>query len=134
MNITLKAGDKIYINGAVLRADRKVSLELLNDVNFLLESHVMQASDASTPLRQLYFVVQTLLMDPVASQSAHRLLEEMFKGLFCSFDSKEILFDLLHIQELVQAGRTYEALKSIRALYPAEATILSGTLRAGIAA
>ena len=43
LRITLKANEKIYINGAVIRADRKVSLELLNDVQFLLENHVLQA-------------------------------------------------------------------------------------------
>jgi flagellar biosynthesis repressor protein FlbT len=43
MNISLRRGERIFINGAVLRVDRKVCLELLNDVTFLLESHVMQA-------------------------------------------------------------------------------------------
>ena len=43
MNITLRAGERIYINGAVLRVDRKATLELLNDATFLLETHVMQA-------------------------------------------------------------------------------------------
>ncbi|OYW35186.1 MAG: hypothetical protein B7Z45_06885 [Azorhizobium sp. 12-66-6] len=39
MQLTLRPGEKIYVNGAVLRVDRKVTLELLNDVTFLLESH-----------------------------------------------------------------------------------------------
>ena len=41
MCISLRSGEKIYINGAVLRVDRKVTLELINDVTFLLESQVM---------------------------------------------------------------------------------------------
>ena len=53
LKISLRANEKIYLNGAVVRADRKVSIELLNDVQFLLESHVLQPQDASTPLRQL---------------------------------------------------------------------------------
>jgi flagellar protein FlbT len=57
MHISLRAGEKIYINGAVLRADRKVSIEILNDATFLLEAHVMKVEDASTPLRQLYFII-----------------------------------------------------------------------------
>ena len=44
--------------------DRKVSLEFLNDVTFLLESHVIQVEDTTTPLRQLYFIAQTMLMEP----------------------------------------------------------------------
>ena len=43
LKISLKPNEKIYINGAVLKVDRKVSIELLNDVQFLLENHVLQA-------------------------------------------------------------------------------------------
>ena len=64
MHISLRAGEKFYINGAVLRVDRKVSIELLNDATFLLEAHVMSVEDVTTPLRQLYFIVQIMLMNP----------------------------------------------------------------------
>ena len=64
MCISLRGGERIYVNGAVLRVDRKVTLELINDVAFLMESQVMQVADATTPLRQLYFVVQLMLMSP----------------------------------------------------------------------
>ncbi len=70
MHISLRAGEKIYINGAVLCADRKVSLELLNDASFLLEAHVMKVENATTPLRQLYFIVQIMLMNPTDSKTA----------------------------------------------------------------
>lgn len=63
MKISLRAGERVYINGAVLRVDRKVSLELVNDVMFLLEGQVMQAADATTAMRQLYFIVQLMLMN-----------------------------------------------------------------------
>ena len=64
LKISLKPNEKIYINGAVIRVDRKVTVELMNDVQFLLESHVIQADDASTPLKQLYFILQVMLMNP----------------------------------------------------------------------
>ena len=70
MNITLSAGERLFINGAVIRIDRKATIELLNDVTFLLENHVMQADEATTPLRQIYFAVQIMLMDPTAAASA----------------------------------------------------------------
>jgi flagellar biosynthesis repressor protein FlbT len=57
MNITLRAGERFFINGAVIRIDRKATVELLNDVTFLLENHVMQAKDATTLTRQIYFAV-----------------------------------------------------------------------------
>ena len=42
LRISLKSGERIFINGAVLRVDRKVAVEFLNDVTFLLENHVLQ--------------------------------------------------------------------------------------------
>ncbi|MGO7646030.1 flagellar biosynthesis repressor FlbT, partial [Rhizobium ruizarguesonis] len=35
LRLYLKAGEKVLINGAVMRVDRKVALEFLNDVAFL---------------------------------------------------------------------------------------------------
>ena len=67
MNITLRAGERFFINGAVIRIDRKASIELLNEVTFLLENHVMQAEEATTLVRQIYFAVQIMLMDPTAA-------------------------------------------------------------------
>lgn len=64
LRISLKSGEKIFINGAVLRVDRKVALEFLNDVTFLLENHVLQPDQATTPLRQLYFIAQMILINP----------------------------------------------------------------------
>ena len=57
MRISLRAGERIYINGAVLRAERKLTFELLNNASFLLENHIIQAEEATTPLRQLYFAL-----------------------------------------------------------------------------
>ena len=64
MRISLRAGERVYINGAVLRASRKTTFELLNDATFLLEGHVIQPENATTPLKQLYFALQTLLIEP----------------------------------------------------------------------
>ena len=82
MQISLKPGERIFINGAVIQVDRKVTLELLNDVSFLLESHVMQAESATTPLRQLYFIAQTMLMDPANAEATY----DVFKNTHSAAD------------------------------------------------
>ena len=79
MHISLRCGEKIYINGAVLRVDRKVSLELLNDATFLLEAHVMKVEDATTPLRQLYFIIQIMLMNPHDTVKAREMCESAIR-------------------------------------------------------
>jgi hypothetical protein len=79
MNITLRAGERFFINGAVIRIDRKASIELLNEVTFLLENHVMQAEEATTLVRQIYFAVQIMLMDPTAAPSAAPLANSLIE-------------------------------------------------------
>ena len=126
IQISLKAGERIYINGAVVRADRKVTLQLLNDVVFILENHVMQAEETTTPLRQLYFVVQALLMDPRNADATRMLFRQMLASTMASFNNLDIRAELMAIAGLVDDGSAFEALKRLRTLFPREAAILDG--------
>jgi flagellar protein FlbT len=126
LRISLRAGERIYVNGAVLRPDRKVSLEFLNDVTFLLESHVIQNEETTTPLRQLYFIAQTMLMEPSNASATLKLFEASYALLHASFDNEDILAGLATAHDLVSTDRVYEALKVIRLLFPVEAAILDG--------
>ena len=120
LKISLKPNEKIYINGAVIRVDRKVTIELMNDVQFLLESHVIQADQASTPLRQLYFIVQIMLINPAGAADARDMFRRSLPMLIASFDNQEICKGLKQIDRMVGEDDIYEALKAIRALYPLE--------------
>lgn len=127
LKITLKPGEKIYVNGAVIRTDRKVSLEFMNDVQFLLENHVMQPEAAVTPLRQLYFVVQIMLISPQEADDARSMFRKSLPRLIDSFSSDAIKADLKQIDQLVAEGQVYEAMKMLRGLFPREDTILGAT-------
>ena len=123
--ISLKPGEKIYVNGAVVRVERKTTLEFLNDVNFLLESHVLQVDEATTPLRQLYFIAQIMLMNPAGADEAREMFRKSLSMLLAGFESAEICARLKDIDRLVWEGEVFEALRAIRALYPAEAAALA---------
>ena len=125
MHISLRPGEKIYLNGAVLRVNRKVAIELLNDVTFLLESHVIHAEDASTPLKQIYFIVQMMLIDPSGAAAARDMFRKSCPLVLATFQNAEVIAGLKSAEALVEADRTYEALKTIRGLFPIEALILS---------
>ena len=120
LKISLKPNEKIYLNGAVIRVDRKVTLELLNDVQFLLESHVLQIDEASTPLRQLYFILQVMLMNPTGANDAYEMFRRSLPLMIASFSDPEISGTLKHIDRMVGEGHIYDALKAIRGLYPLE--------------
>ncbi len=120
MNITLRAGERLFINGAVIRTDRKATIELLNDATFLLETHVMQASDATTPLRQIYFVIQVMLMDPVTARTTSELAQALIDKALGAFEDETVKAGLRSATELIGRGRYFEAMKTVRALYPLE--------------
>lgn len=125
LQISLKPGERIYVNGAVLKVDRKVSLEFLNDVTFLLEHHVLQEEDTRTPLRQLYFIVQMVLIEPASSADARGMFYASHASLMASFENAKIRAGLQDVRELFERGRPFDALKVLRSLFAVEDEILS---------
>lgn len=124
LRITLRAGERLFVNGAVLKVDRKVGIELMNDVTFLLEQHFIHPEDTTTPLRQLYFMVQTMLIDPSLYLKARTLAKGSLESLLTTFEDRDILAGLKDSAELIEADRPFEALKRIRHLLPLEEAIL----------
>jgi flagellar protein FlbT len=123
MNISLRRGEKLYLNGAVIRVDRKVSVELLNDATFLLENHVMQESDARTPLKQLYFVIQLMIMSPNDVTAALHLCKQMLRSLAEAFDDPNVRLGLVAVARHVEQKKWFEALKTVRQMYEYESTV-----------
>ncbi|MFZ1774013.1 MAG: flagellar biosynthesis repressor FlbT [Rhizobiaceae bacterium] len=124
--VYLKVNDKIFINGAVLRVDRKTTIEFLNDVSFLLESQIIQPEQADTPLKQLYYVVQIMLMSPNDTDAALAVYRGQMPTLMETFTSPKINNELKDIDRLVHEKSFHTAMKSIRELFKIEAAILSG--------
>lgn len=114
MIIHLKKNEKLFINGAVIMLDRRGSIELLNDAQFLLASHVMQVEDATTPLRRLYFVVQTMIIDPAGAELTGVLFDTHHAQL-CAAVSMPAYQELLaQVKKLVKETEYFEALKLLR--------------------
>ena len=125
IQVSLKAGERIYLNGAVIRVNRKVTIELLNDVVFLLEAHVLQADQTTTPLRQLYFILQAVLMDPRNAPATLALFHDVYSSTLASFSNESVRSGLKAAGALVADDRVFEALRTIRSLFPIEDEILS---------
>lgn len=124
--ISLKPHERVYINGAVIKVDRKTSLEFLNDVQFLLESQVLQAADADTPLKRLYFAVQIQLMSPSDTTASNRMFKEQLEQLMMIFEDATVRAELANVQKMVAESRFHEAMKTLKTLYPVEQRLLDG--------
>ena len=125
LRLSLKGGERIYINGAVLRADRNVTLELLNDAKFLLQQHVMPVEETRTPLRQLYFMVQSLILEPATSPASLAPIAESLNMLAAAFDHPDIIMGLRNVAAEIDGKHYFAALRLLRALFSIEAEIIA---------
>ena len=131
--ISLKSGERIFVNGAILRADRKVTIELLNEVSFLLEQHVMAQEDANTPLRKLYVLVQDMILDPVRAEHARETALLYLVDLQDSATDADMRDRLASIASIITYGRAFEALKLIRMVMPQEKAVAPRAARTNVA-
>ncbi|WP_417669122.1 flagellar biosynthesis repressor FlbT [Roseibium sp.] len=134
MKIGLKAGERLFLNGAVIRAERKINLELLNDAVFLLEGHILQQEEASTPLRQIYFILQSMVMDPASAPMMRDLFEMVLLSVRRGFSDEEVLDGLDEVAALAGDGRWFEAMKLVRNLYHIEAELMKPSASPKVAA
>ncbi len=128
MRLHLKAGEKVFINGAVLSFEQKTSVKLLNDASFLLEAYVMQPEDTTTPLKQLYFYIQSALIDPKAElDSLERALLMLASIRKAIIRNTGILEGLEDVEMKVRKKTLLRRLRTLKKLFDAEKTILAET-------
>lgn len=114
MQISLRRGERIFINGAVLRVDRKVSIELMNDVTFLLEHHIIQPHEASSPLKKLYLAIQTILISPADREKSLNLCLELIATFLLIKKDQLLINCMIEVRNLLKEERAFDALKSLR--------------------
>lgn len=117
LKLTLKPGEKIAINGAVVvNGDRRTEFIVENRASILRESDIMRAEEATSPARLIYLPVMMMALDPSAR-----------KNLFAEFDRRltefaGVLSDpaalslCLKISAAVANGAYYKALGHCRVL------------------
>ena len=118
----LKAGSRLFVNGAVLKVDRKVAVEFLNDVNFLLEHHVMQPDQATTPLKQIYYVIQLMMMERDSTEEHRANLEKTLLDMAETYENTTVREGLLEVRQLMEKEGYFHALKVLRGLFGQEQT------------
>lgn len=115
--ISLKDGEKMIINGAVMRAVGRTNLVVENQVALLRGREVMSPEEAVTPARRLYFACMLAYIGSEERQGAQQeqivsLLGDMLKALETE-EARAICTALAH---QLATGDYYRALAECRAL------------------
>lgn len=117
LKLSLKPGERFVLNGAVVQnGDRRGTLILQNKASVLREKDIMQAEDASSPSRRVYFPVMMMYLD---EGSAARYYDEFVRriGEFMGvIRNPDILAECVAVSKHVMAKEYYKALMACRKL------------------
>lgn len=124
LRITLRDGEKVVINGAVLRANGRAEIAVENAAAILRGRDVMSPDEANTPARRLYFACMLAYIDPAnLTQHQSRILA-LFEELVEALESPEAKSHCLSFARNVAYCDFYRALADCRELIAYESEAL----------
>ncbi len=126
LKLTLKPGEKIAVNGAViLNGDRRAEFVVENHAQVLRERDIMRAEEATTPARRVYLPVMMMALDPANRVQAFPEFEQRLTELAGVLSNQRALALCLKISAAVANAAYYRALGHCRALIDFENERLS---------
>ena len=121
LKLSLKPGEKIVINGAVIvNGDRRSTLVLQNKASLLREKDIMQAEDVNTPVRHIYFPIMLMYLDPTGMKKYHEDFVLRMTELLGVVEDPEAKTLCIAISKDVMDGEFYKALMKCKKLFDYE--------------
>jgi flagellar protein FlbT len=124
LRISLRDGEKMIVNGAVMRAIGRTDFVVENNVSLLRGREVMAVEDAVTPARRLYFACMMAYIDPSSRTTHHEAIIEFLDGLLGALESLEGKALCARFARKVATGNYYRALADCRLLIDYETAAL----------
>lgn len=116
MRAFIKRGARFFLNGALMRASDSVTVEIHAADVLLMPSHLIEPEAVRTPLEQLYYCIQQMLIEPERRSYWHDALrQDLEAGL--AADQREALKPVL---QLVERDRLQSAMAQLRKLIRAD--------------
>lgn len=126
LKLSLKPGEKFVLNGAVVQnGDRRGVLILQNKASVLREKDIMQAEEANTPARRIYFPVMMMYLDEAGAPKFHDEFVRRLSEFMGAIRNPEILAECVAISKHAMAREYYKALMLCRKLIDYEDERLS---------
>ena len=125
LRISLRDGEKVIVNGAVLRSVGRTDLRLENEATVLRGQDVMTPEEANTPARRLYFACMMAYID-TGDRAAHQdAIIQLVRDLIGAVTSPDAQSTCVSFAQKVACGHYYAALADCRWLINYEAELLA---------
>ena len=125
LRITLRDGEKMILNGAVLRAVGRTQLCLENGAAILRGRDVMTPAEAETPAKRLYFACMMAYIDPDNLDRYREDILVLMGDLLAAFTSIESKAIFATFAEKIATNQFYRALGDCRWLIAYETEVLA---------
>ena len=117
LKLSLKPGEKFVLNGAVVQnGDRRSALLLQNKASVLREKDIMQADEANTPSRRIYFPVMMMYLDQAGWERYQEEFVQRLSEFMGAVRNADVLADCVNISRFVMTRDYYKALMLCRKL------------------
>jgi flagellar protein FlbT len=117
LKLSLKPGEKFVLNGAVVQnGDRRSALLLQNKASVLREKDIMQADEATTPARRIYFPVMMMYLDQADCDRYQDVFIKRLSEFMGAVRNPDVLTDCVNISRYVMTREYYKALMLCRKL------------------
>jgi flagellar biosynthesis repressor protein FlbT len=126
LKLSLKPGEKLVLNGAVLtNGDKRASLIIQNKACLLREKDIMQPEEATTPARRIYLPIMMMYLDPGDSEQHYNDFALRMTEFMGAIRNNQALAACIEISRDVMQASYYKALMSCRKLFEFERERLS---------
>jgi flagellar protein FlbT len=117
LKLSLKPGEKFVLNGAVVQnGDRRGVLILQNKASVLREKDILQAEDANSPARRIYFPVMMMYLDESGAARFYDEFAHRLNDFMSVIGNAGVLADCVSVSKHVMAREYYKALMLCRKL------------------
>jgi len=125
LRITLRDGERMIVNGAVLRARGRCEIAVENRVSILRGREIMQPEEATTPARRLYLACMMAYIDEAGRERHNAELLDLLGDLVRAFENEKARAACVAFAEGVARGDYYAALGQCRRLIDHEGAALA---------
>ena len=124
LKISLKSGEKIIIDGAVIKnGESRSDLFILNNVPVLREKDILSEKKADSPARRIYFTIQLMYIDEDNLKEYHGTYWKFVNEFINAAPSALTLMD--QISENILQSRYYQALQLTKKLIEYEKEVIN---------
>lgn len=125
LRLNLRDGEKVVVNGAVLRAVGRTEICVESSASVLRGREIMAPADADTPARQLYFHTMMAYIDPENMEAHQDRIVTALQQVSTLLPTEEGRAASVSFARQVASLQYYRALAECRALMRLEEAVLS---------